>query len=109
MTPQEQAQAVADAAARARCLYQWSTVNDPPCHPSDEGWTGCHLCISHSNAGDAAIRAAVDLVLPEEPGPEGSDPSRFVAAELMERFYERLCVREEILAIAAELEAPTNG
>lgn len=107
MTPQEQAQAVADAAARARCRDQWSTVNDPPCHPSDEGWNGCHLCVSR--AGDAAaIRAAVDLVLPEEPGPEWSDPSRFVTAELMERFYERLCVREELLAITYA-EAPTNG
>ncbi len=95
MTPQEQAQAVADAAARARCLHQWSTVNDPPCHPSDEGWNGCHLCVSR--AGDAAaIRAAVDLVLPEE-------------RRLCDRSWQRMIKRAEFLAIAAELEAPTNG
>jgi hypothetical protein len=96
MTPQEQAQAVADAAARARCLHQWSTVNDPPCHPSDEGWTGCHLCVSHSTAGDvAAIRAAVDLVLPEE-------------RRLCDRSYQRMIKRAQFLAIAAELEGPTD-
>jgi len=104
MTPQEQAQAVADAAARARCLHQWSIVNDPPCHPSDEGWTGCHLCISHSRAGDAAaIRAAVDLVLPEEKAPplmRGPD---------LERLAQRQHSRAEFLAIVAELEGPANG
>jgi len=95
MTPQEQAQVVIDAAARARCLHQWSTVNDPPCHPNDEGWNGCHLCVSR--AGDAAaIRAAVDLMLPEE-------------RRLCDRSWQRMIKRAEFLAIAAELEAPTNG
>ena len=97
MKPQEQAQAVADAAARSRCRHQWSTVNDPPCHPSDEGWTGCHLCVSNSSAGDAAaIRAAVDLVLPEE-------------RRLCDRSYQRMIKRAQVLAIAAELEGPTDG
>jgi hypothetical protein len=105
MTPQEQAQAVADAAARARCLHQWSTVNDPPCHPSDEGWNGCHLCVSR--AGDAAaIRAAVDLVLPEEPGPTWSDPREEVYDYQRQS---RVNARARFLAIAAELEGPTNG
>ena len=107
MTPQEQAQVVIDAAARARCLYQWSTVNDPPCHPSDDGWTGCHLCVSHSNAGDAAaIRAAVDLVLPEEAGPELNDPRGAI------RDYQRLSrqdARAQFLAIAAELEGHADA
>jgi hypothetical protein len=88
MTPQEQAQAVMKA-----CGVE-------PGHPFQQ---------VNAATIPAAIRAAVDLVLPEEPGPEWSDPSRFVAAELMERFYERLCVREELLAIAAELEGPANG
>ena len=95
MTPQEQAQAVTNATTRARCRDQWSTVNDPPCHPSDEGWNGCHLCLSR--AGDAAaIRAAVDLVLPEE-------------RCLCDRSWQRMIKRAEFLAIAAELEGPANG
>ena len=100
MTPQEQAQVVMTATTRARCRDQWSTVNDPPCHPNDVEWNGCHLCLSR--AGDAAaIRAAVDLVLPEDAG--------LCVYELTPREYGRLCVREEFLAIAAELEGPANG
>jgi hypothetical protein len=90
MTPQEQAQAVMTA------------YHDAPI-------VGVFPRSADAIGVAAAIRAAVDLLLPEEPGPEWSDPSRFVAAELMERFYERLCVREELLAIAAELEGPANG
>ena len=105
MTPQEQAQAVTNATTRARCRDQWSTVNDPPCHPSDVEWNGCHLCLSR--AGDAAaIRAAVDLVLPEEAGPELNDPRGAI------RDYQRLSrqdARAQFLAIAAELEGPANG
>ena len=97
MNPQEQAQVVADDAARARCLHQWKTVNDPPCDPSEDGWTGCHLCVGHSIPGDAAaIRAAVDLVLPEE-------------RSLCDRSWRRMRMRAEFLAIAAALEAPANG
>lgn len=75
MTPQEQAQAVVTASARARC--------------------GSPLC--RTPAGDAAaIRAAVDLVLPEE-------------RSLCDRSWQRMIKRAEFLAIAAELEGPTNG
>ena len=96
MTPQEQAQAVATAAARPRCLDQLMHS----CHPFDANWNGCHLCIDRD--GDAAaIRAAVDLVLPEDAG--------LCVYELTPREYGRLCVREEFLAIAAELEGPANG
>ncbi len=27
-----------------RCLRQWESVNDPPCHPSDSDWDGCPDC-----------------------------------------------------------------
>ena len=98
MTPQEQAQAVTNATTRARCRDQWSTVNVPLCHPidpSDVEWNGCHLCLSR--AGDAAaIRAAADLVLPEE-------------RRLCDRSYQRMIKRARFLAIAAELEGPANG
>lgn len=33
------------AACRERCRIEWSNVNDPPCHPRDDGWAPCCLCI----------------------------------------------------------------
>ena len=95
MTPQEQAAAVLKAATSARCLDHWRTVNDPPCHPSDPEWNGCNLCVRR--AGDAAaIRAAVDLVLPEEPNTY-TDPA-----------FRRMITRAQFLAIADALENPAN-
>jgi len=97
MTPQEQAAHVIEAAARARCLDQWSTTNDPPCHPSDEGWNGCHLCVNR--AGDAAaIRALVEQVLPEE-----------ICFQDTSYGTTRARDRAQFLAIADALEAPTNA
>jgi hypothetical protein len=75
------------------------------CHPWDANWNGCHLCIDRD--GDAAaIRAAVDLVLPEEPGPTWSDPRETVYDYQRQS---RVNARAQFLAIAAELEAPANG
>ena len=62
--------------------------------------------IKHSAVSAAAIRAAVDLVLPEEAGPELNDPRGAI------RDYQRLSrqdARAQFLAIAAELEGPANG
>ena len=102
MTPQQQAAAVLKAATNARCLDHWSTVNDPPCHPSDPEWNGCNLCVRR--AGDAAaIRAAVDLVLPEEKTPllmRGPD---------LERLVQRKYARAQFLAIADAMEAPADA
>lgn len=73
MTPQEQAQVVMDASARA--IIRRGAVA----------------------AGDAAaIRAAVNLVLPEE-------------RRLCDRSYQRMIKRAQFLAIAAALEASANG
>lgn len=97
MTPQEQAAAVLKAATSARCLDHWSTVNDPPCHPSDPEWKGCNLCVRR--AGDAAaIRAAVDLVLPDTP---------VHSAFLPEDWH--LEARAQFLAIADAMEVPTDA
>lgn len=41
--------------AKAACLKEWDNVNDPPCHPSDEGWTPCSLCAAPP-ADDEAVR-----------------------------------------------------
>jgi hypothetical protein len=55
------AQAVLRADAARRCLSEWDSVNDPPCHPSDKNWNGCFDCVNRS-AVAAALRAAVDQV-----------------------------------------------
>ena len=97
-----------NATTRARCRDQWSTVNVPLCHPidpSDVEWNGCHLCLSR--AGDAAaIRAAVDLVLPEEPGPKWSDPRETVYDYQRQS---RVNARTQFLAIAAAMDAPADA
>jgi hypothetical protein len=51
------AQKILRADAAERCLVEWSSVNDPPCHPSDEGWNGCVTCVNRA-AVAAALRAA---------------------------------------------------
>jgi hypothetical protein len=53
------AQAVLTAQAKQRCLFEWSNVNDPPCHPSNPDWNGCVQCIDRLGAA-AALRAASD-------------------------------------------------
>jgi hypothetical protein len=58
------AQAVLTAQAKERCLFEWSTVNDPPCHPSDSEWNGCIQCVDRRGIA-AALRAAADQVVPE--------------------------------------------
>ncbi len=55
------AQAVLEAHAKARCQREWSTVNDPPCHPSDPEWNGCGICVDRAGPA-AAIRALVEQV-----------------------------------------------
>lgn len=50
------ARAVLKAAAVSACLAEWGSVNDPPCHPGDEDWNGCHLCVKRDLIA-AALRA----------------------------------------------------
>jgi hypothetical protein len=94
------AQAVLEAQAKARCLSEWSNVNDPPCHPSDStGWNGCSVCVDRAGAA-AAIRAAADRVVPENP----------VTCEAYTNEAIRLSLqgaRSKFLAIAAELDGTT--
>ena len=53
---------------------------------------------------DAALRAAADQVMPEEPRPTGMRPcgDTYSAREI--RRAERMKLRDELLAIATELE-----
>ena len=87
------ARAVLKATAVKACLAEWGTVNDPPCHPDDEGWNGCHLCVKRDLVV-AALRAAVDQAIPMTKTPWGTTLVPVLSAEES---------RKRILAIAAEL------
>jgi len=80
------AQAVLRADAGARCVSEWDSVNDPPCHPSDSNWNGCFDCVNRS-AVAAALRAAADQIEPDDG----------VSTEVRQ-------VLNKLLAIADELE-----
>jgi hypothetical protein len=88
------AQAVLRADAAARCLSEWDSVNDPPCHPSDGGWNGCIRCVNRS-AVAAALRAAADQAR------DNPWPGRIESVGVM-------WMHDGLLAIAAELEAFSN-
>jgi len=81
------------ASAKANCLQEWDHVNDPPCHPDDPDWNGCYTCIHRAGIA-AALRAAADQVVPKF-WHEDND----IYGETMQD------VRQNLLAIAAELEA----
>ena len=98
-----QAQAVLTAQAKERCLFEWSAVNDPPCHPSDAGWNGCVQCIDRRGTA-AAIRAATDQVVPNEPEPEQSAMPFSDWNLKIESWDAHMAIRRRFLAIAAELE-----
>lgn len=97
------AQAVLIAQAKQRCLYEWSTVNDPPCHPSDPDWNGCIQCIDRRGTA-ASLRAAADQMPTDYPASLEQMP------EDARRWYclgfgaAGNCDRSWLSAIAAELE-----
>jgi len=72
--------AIVTAQAKERCLFEWSAVNDPPCHPSDAGWNGCGQCVDRRGIA-AALRAAVEIYSKEGNG-EGPQWFLDIAAEL---------------------------
>jgi hypothetical protein len=42
---------------------EWDNVNDPPCHPSDEDWSGCVSCFANRPVLAVAFRAAAQQLL----------------------------------------------
>jgi hypothetical protein len=94
------ARAVLEAAAVSACLAEWGPVNDPPCHPDDEGWNGCHLCVRRDLIA-AALQAVADQVVPDQ----GDIWTRDLRGDAWIRWEERKLIRHEILAIADELES----
>lgn len=96
------AQAVLTAQAKERCLFEWSSVNDPPCHPSDPDWNGCVQCVDRRGLA-AALRAAADQVVPEELVPM-PDVDSLLEIQIFAAVTQRQRTRRQLLAIAAELE-----
>lgn len=102
------AQMVLKTSASSACLQHWGAVNDPPCHPSDDGWNGCGDCV-HRSAIAAALRAVAEQKLPQTNEPNRcitTDPERdvvFIGAWHIWNTENR--IRRELLAIATELEA----
>ena len=43
---------------QTQCIWEWDNVNDPPCHPSDENWSGCGSCFANRPVLAVAFRAA---------------------------------------------------
>ena len=91
------AQKILRADAAKRCLAEWSMADYVPCHPFEEGWNGCSECVNRV-AVAAALLAAADQVVPE---PNNWDKDNFSTQALRLRCV----VRDQILAIAAELKA----
>jgi hypothetical protein len=87
------AQAVLTAQAKERCLFEWSSVNDPPCHPGDPDWNGCVQCVDRRGFA-AALRAAAEQLGYHIVYDDGEPDYRVDVADL--------------LAIAAELEQAAN-
>jgi len=90
------AQKILRADAAERCLAEWSSVNDPPCHPSDEGWNGCGTCVNRA-AVAAALEAAADQPYEVPSWYRGDDCQTYRDGADAQR--------NRILSIAAELKA----
>jgi hypothetical protein len=88
------AQAVLIAEAKSRCLRE-----ERDCHPDDSDWNGCYICV-HRRGLAAALRAAADQVVPEDYDCAVEDIGWYHAAEVR-----HAVIREQLLAIADELEA----
>jgi hypothetical protein len=91
--PSPAAQELLLAHAKARCLSEWSSVNDPPCHPSDSDWQGCVTCLDRQ-AVAAVLIAAADQVLPD------CDELRRVVNPAWRTRWD---IRGQLLDLAAEL------
>ncbi len=76
------AQAVLRADAGARCVSEWDSVNDPPCHPSDSNWNGCFDCVNRSAVAAALRAAAVEVCLRWAELQHPSDVLNSIADEL---------------------------
>lgn len=60
----ELAEAICRKVTEAQCLWEWDNVNDPPCHPSDDGWKGCSSCYANRSILAVAFREAAAHLKP---------------------------------------------
>jgi hypothetical protein len=97
------AQAVLTASAKAACLEEWSTVNDPPCHPSDSGWNGCHLCVHRLSTAAALCAAADQVALMRPHGGRAWTVEQAAAYDALTKAFDLLN------AIAAKLDGVTTA
>ena len=91
------AQSVLIAEAKSRCLRE-----ERGCHPDDSDWNGCWVCV-HRRGLAAALRAAVDHVVPDK-GPPIEDFNEFDQGYAVAH----IAHRADFLAIITELES-ANG
>jgi hypothetical protein len=54
------AEVICKAVTQAQCIWEWDNVNDPPCHPSDENWSGCGSCFANRPILAVAFRVAAE-------------------------------------------------
>lgn len=54
------ADSICHAVTVAQCLWEWDNVNDPPCHPDDEGWKGCSSCYANREILAIAFHTAAN-------------------------------------------------
>jgi hypothetical protein len=92
-TPLTTATAILIAEAKSRCLSE-----DRGCHPDDEDWNGCYVCVHRAGLAQA-LRTAVNHVIPEEPLHGGNQRWQF------ERDTRQAC-RRQFLDIADALAPP---
>lgn len=78
------------AQARLRCLEEWESVNDPPCHPSDKDWDGCGTCADRIGLA-AALRSIEKSI------------------SYVDDYGDRCIDSNQLLAIADQLASTTSG
>lgn len=59
------AESICSAVMVNQCLWEWDNVNDPPCHPDDEGWKGCSSCYANREILAAAFHVAANCLRPQ--------------------------------------------
>lgn len=102
-------ESICNAVTIAQCLWEWDNVNDPPCHPDDEGWKGCSSCYANRQILAVAFHVAADRLIPHPSrtpwiGPNDEEPYFNETFENYEALGE-LTIVEQLRQIAKHLES----
>lgn len=108
-------ESICHAVTRAQCLWEWDNVNDPPCHPDDEGWKGCSSCYANREILSVAFQVASQCLRPPLettpwlfkwlPNEDGYFNETFENYEALGE----LTIVEQLLQIASELNPKISG